>query len=100
MAMAFFGSWRSGWLGRRFGRYNQGRCGPSDGTFFNNRQSANGIVFHVDVDHAIFGFAKLFGKAKQVGAVKGRRLARHTRSQVGVAHNGDAVFDHSFTRLG
>ena len=61
MAMAFFDqlAQQMAWT-RGLGRDNQGRRWPSNDAIFNDRQPANGIVFHVDVDDAIFGFAKLF----------------------------------------
>ena len=100
MAMAFFGCRRGSRLGGGLGGHHQRRGGPGDFTVLDDRQAPDRVVFHVDVDHAVFGLAQLFGQAEQVGAVQRGRLACHARSQVGVTDDGHTVLDHRFAGFG
>ena len=74
MAVAFLGGGRCGWLRcrRRCGGHLGWRWRPGDVALLDDRQATDGIVFHVDIDDAVLGLAKLFGQAEQVGGVKGR----------------------------
>lgn len=79
-----------GFGGRRGRQFGCG-CWPCDRAFFNHRQTANRIIFHIDVDDAIFGFAQFFGEAKQVRGVERRDCFADARSQIGITHNRDPM---------
>jgi hypothetical protein len=67
---------------------------PGDGAFLDDRQPADGVVFHVDVQDAVLGLAELLGHAQQVGGVQRGGLPGQAAHQVGVADDRDAVPDH------
>jgi hypothetical protein len=102
MAVALGGGRRGGGgFGlRRRGWRLRWRRRPGDGAVLDDGQAADGLVFHIDVDHAVLGLAQLLGEAEQVGRVERRGLPGQAADQVGVADEGDAVLHHGLAGLG
>ena len=61
--------------GGRRGKLGRGRR-PGDAALLDDCQAADGVVFHIDVDHPVLGLAQFLGKTEQVGPIQRRGLLR------------------------
>ena len=86
-------------FGRSWRQFRRRRR-PGDHAILDDRQAANGVVFHVDVDDAVLGLAQLFGQTEQIGAIQGGRLLGQTTIQIGITDDGHAMLHHRLTGLG
>jgi len=77
----------------------QRRCRPGDFARLDHGEAANGIVFHIDVDDAVFSLTKFFTHAEQVRGVKRRGLLGQAAREIGVADDGHAMLYHRLAGL-